>query len=416
MKSNTDKKYLYGLLSYNSINIGDEIQSVACSRFLPQIDELVYREMINSFVSEDCKKTKLIMNAWWMWKSKNFLPSKCIEPLLISMFIRPEIRKEILTENVRKYLLNNGPVGCRDMSTYEWLQNENIPSYFSGCLTLTLQRNYEIPRENYILCVDVKPELVEAIKKRTTRPVYDISRMLSPYYTSEQRLDVAKVMLRLYQDAHLVVSSRLHVILPSLAMETPVLRIISDEQEMGDFDRYKGYETFFNSYTNEEIINNPTAYNFDEPLANPNNHLKLRNDLINKCQKFTGYNNTNSLIDKNINPAVEIIRLNRNSYRQIERLSYWLTPKSLKKVLKNRLKGYNQYDLIGFNIFKNEGLFKLYFNKFKYKLLYKICTGKKKEHYVTKLNQINKYLKYHLDTEQTQTLVTVERERERERE
>ena len=43
----------------------------------------------------------------------------------------------------------------------------NIPSYFSGCLTLTLQRNYEIPRQDYILCVDVEPHVVDKIKQLT---------------------------------------------------------------------------------------------------------------------------------------------------------------------------------------------------------------------------------------------------------
>ena len=50
--------YSYGLLSYSSVNIGDEIQSVAQSRFLPRIDEYVQRETIGRFVPKFNKKRK----------------------------------------------------------------------------------------------------------------------------------------------------------------------------------------------------------------------------------------------------------------------------------------------------------------------------------------------------------------------
>ena len=56
--------FQFGLLRYSSVNIGDEIQSIAASRFLPRIDCLVQREKIKQFSSGI--KTKLIMNAWWV--------------------------------------------------------------------------------------------------------------------------------------------------------------------------------------------------------------------------------------------------------------------------------------------------------------------------------------------------------------
>ena len=183
-----DKQISHSILAYNSINIGDEIQSIAASRFVPDVDEFVYREQISDFVPKSGNITKCILNAWWMWRPEKFPPSKYIDPLLTSLYIKPAIRKKFLTGEVRKYFLDHGPVGCRDVGTYEWLQSQNIPAYFSGCLTLTLQRNYKIPRQDYILCVDVPDECVQYIKTKTSRPVYSISRMLSPYYSSAQRL------------------------------------------------------------------------------------------------------------------------------------------------------------------------------------------------------------------------------------
>ena len=332
-----DKAISYGILAYNSINIGDEIQSIAASRFVPNVDEFVYREQISDFVPKSGNITKCILNAWWMWRPEKFPPSKYIDPLLTSLYIKPAIRKKFLTGEVRKFFLEHGPVGCRDVGTYEWLKRENIPAYFSGCLTLTLQRNYKIPRQDYILCVDVPDECIQYIKTKTSRPVYSISRMLSPYYSSAQRLRLAKIILRLYHDAALVVSPRLHVILPSLAMETPVLRLIANEEICGEISRYSGYETFLNSVDITKSIDDLGNYDFDNPADNPHNHLEVRKNLIKKCSDFTGFDNPESLIDENINPIIELLQLNEYSNKQIKRIAFWLSPWKLFRIFLRRL-------------------------------------------------------------------------------
>lgn len=105
----------YGALKFNSTNIGDEIQSIAAQRFLPQVDYYIFRDHLNKFSSDE--KVKLIMNSWYTWKPRNFPPSECIDPLLISMFINPDCREKILTKDTIAYLKKYGPVGCRDLST-----------------------------------------------------------------------------------------------------------------------------------------------------------------------------------------------------------------------------------------------------------------------------------------------------------
>ena len=82
------EKTSFGLIKYTSFNIGDEIQSLAASRFLPNIDYYINRERTDKFKSDQEEKVKVIMNAWWMWQSKHFPPSEDIDPLLISMHIQ----------------------------------------------------------------------------------------------------------------------------------------------------------------------------------------------------------------------------------------------------------------------------------------------------------------------------------------
>lgn len=388
-----DSDFSYGVLGYNSINIGDEIQSVAQSRFLPQIDEVVYREQIKNFVPKLGKKTKCIMNAWWMWRPKNFPPSKWIEPLLISMHIRPAVRKEILTNNAKEYFLKHGPVGCRDMETYEWLKNEGIPAYFSGCLTLTLQRNYNIPRQNYILCVDVDEKVVDEIQKRTSRPVYSMSRMLSPYYKAEQRFELAKLVLRLYHDAHLVVSPRLHVMLPALAMETPVCRIDSRcEKVVDDYSRYAGFEEFCNSVNIDLGIQELEKYDFDNPPANPTKHIEMRNDLIKRCSEFTGYDNTESLILDEPYPLIKFMQLNAYHYSNVKRLLHFAKNTDLIKTVKQKWMGIDKFNLIDNIIKTNSTKRDLQLDLIRCLFLKSITHGVKKKHYTEKVNNIKQEL------------------------
>ena len=77
-------------------------------------------------------------------------------------------------------------------------------------------------RKDFILAVDLDKKIVDEIRQRTNRPVYDLTVWLLPNL-HKKRFDMAKTMLYLYQSAHCVVSSRLHVCMPCLAMETPVL-------------------------------------------------------------------------------------------------------------------------------------------------------------------------------------------------
>ena len=321
--------FYYGLIKYSSINIGDEVQCIAAMRFLPHIDEYVHRDRINRFKSKNHKKVKLIMNAWWTQNIKGFPPSEAIEPLMISMYIRHNKRKKFLTSKVKKYFLKHSPIGCRDKSTYEWLKRENIPAYFSGCLTLTLERNNDIPKEDYILCVDTSDDVVNAIKQRTKRPVYSISRMLSPYNTYEDRLKIAKLMLRVYQSAHCVVSPRLHVILPSLALKTPALRIIPNNHV--EDGRWDGYEDFVRTVKETDFINNVEVYDFDNPPNNPDNYLELRKSLIETTEKFTHYNNQNSLIEDAKFPLIDLLGLLRYQIHNQKRILYWASVSQLIK-------------------------------------------------------------------------------------
>ncbi len=281
----------YGLFSYHTENIGDEIQSIAARRFLPAVDEYVDRDNVGAWLPTE--PTKIIMNGWYMHPPYAWPPvSDGIDPLLVSMYIDqadPNVERAFFSEESIHYLNAYGPVGARDLSSLEFLQQHGVNAYFSGCMTLTLQRDPDIPRGEFILAVDVPQPVVSMIEAHTDRPVIQSS----PYYdadmSNEDRFAVAEYFLYLYQSAHAVVTTRLHAMLPSLALETPVL-LVKDHLKY-DSRRYAGLDSLVNSLTDEEYLEDYSKYDVNTPPLNPDAYLDLRVPLIERASSFTGYNN-----------------------------------------------------------------------------------------------------------------------------
>lgn len=282
----------FALFEYNTENIGDEVQSIAARRFLPKVDYYIDRDNLSNFKSDH--SVKLIMNGWYNRNPKSWPPraDSNIEPLLISMHVSQkdkQVVKSFLSPDSVEFLKKNGPVGARDKTTEEFFIKHNIPSYFSGCVTLTLQRDPEIKKRDFILAVDVSKKIVETIKQRTNRPVIEISVYHFPYLSREERFFVAEYFLSLYQSAAAVITTRLHAMLPSLAFETPVL-LIKDNKKY-EAKRYAGLMELVRSATEQEFINSSGIFKLDNPTKNPSKYKKIRESIIEKCSNFTGFNN-----------------------------------------------------------------------------------------------------------------------------
>lgn len=271
-------------------NIGDYIQSVAQEQFFPEFDCYVEREELNSYHSDEV--TNVIMNGWFMWKPEHFPPSKDIRPLFISFHIAPFISERLLTKESVDYLKKHEPIGARDHNTEKLLKSKGIDCYFSGCLTLTLGNTYKKTHPNGVVFVDPyypiagrkislynpllyiksfwfllknykKAQKLQnrfAVESRTifhfisarferlycAANFYEFYKSCfgddvifeadyvthniesSTYHDNDQWMNAARNLIRRYTDAELVVTSRIHCALPCLAVETPVIFVVSD--------------------------------------------------------------------------------------------------------------------------------------------------------------------------------------------
>ena len=172
---------VFALLDYkapdvyrNSTNIGDWMQSLAAMRQLARLDGVEWSfddpdlaplmDRLRAGI-EPAKRTPaagnahltvidrdfalsapprrsklwLIGNGWYaapvFGETRAWPAAANVEALLVSVHMS---QTRDLSPGRLKWLRAQGPVGCRDLATLAWLRNQDVPAYFSGCLTMTL--------------------------------------------------------------------------------------------------------------------------------------------------------------------------------------------------------------------------------------------------------------------------------------
>lgn len=265
-------------------NIGDYIQNIAAMQYLPTIDDYIDREslyegkekikvIMNGWYIGDTSKFPYYNCIIPLPISMHIVP-EIAEELLSN--------KEVFNW-FKKY----EPIGCRDKETERLLENRGIKAYFSNCLTLTLGKTYKHKSDSEgIIFVDPylnkhkdfsKKQLFKIFSNVLFHPVlflklkkkfigktnvyctWEMSRKEflfnvlqfieiykriipinkiknatflthivkvgngSSYTTEESKLEYAKSLLSIYENASCVISSRMHCLLPCIAMKTPVL-------------------------------------------------------------------------------------------------------------------------------------------------------------------------------------------------
>lgn len=317
------------LLIYQDVhghyNVGDYIQSLAAKGFLPEADEFINREKAAHYRGE---KRKLIMNGWFTHtKTNEWIPSEDLDTKFVAFHINSKAKDVILSKEGIAYLKTKEPIGCRDQKTVDLLKNEGIDAYFTGCLTLTLDRYrkdnieregiyivdplYNYPQKKYMFhsfTTSLKGilsgkflnlgKLDKHISSIFTQELLDVAeyryQLLPGKNVSEQeRFKVAENLLEEYSKAKLVITSRIHCALPCLAMGTPVI-YINGFDSIIDTCRFDGIIDLFNRIdvnpkTGEFTSNfNLEGYKIgvNTIVKNKNDYLKLANHMKNVCQGF----------------------------------------------------------------------------------------------------------------------------------
>lgn len=322
----------YGLLiNRNCENIGDDIQAYAEAQFLPRVDVMIDRENLDIFKYGDgTEPVALIMGAWFMWKKYNWPPSKQIVPLMVGYhhFQREKNLKDlrgyaipIFDEHYSgiggQWLKDYGPVGCRDEYTCEVLDKCGIPNYFSGCVTLTLPKQKKTKDAGTYVCLVDLNDKVEKKVRSLIGDKYKIKKFShtvprKPDATWEEKAKDVEEILTIYQNAKYVVTRRLHVALPCLAMGVPVLVIQS--YKMNDPHRFEPYRDWLHYCRNNDFLKNGyPGFDFENGTPNKENYLetskkirKTMEDFVNYCEK--NKNKPLDFFDKTTYSEEELLR------------------------------------------------------------------------------------------------------------
>lgn len=258
---------------FNLGNLGDCVQNIAVENLYKKLgiapNDLLHvnRDELPDYNGTKCK---LVMQSWFGYTNKTFpLPwSKKIEPIFIGFHISSgnHGREHFITNNVHTAMAEFQPIGCRDRNSRDFLKSFGLDAYFSGCMTLTFDKRESEPSDGKIFIVDVNRKSLNKIPNRIKRcadfsitHLYKFDKYPITENDAQTFEDTAREILNRYKnEAKLVITSRIHVAMPCVAMGIPVI-FITDRPYDERFDVLRGILPIY-SYRDIYWINwNPTA-------------------------------------------------------------------------------------------------------------------------------------------------------------
>jgi len=242
---------MFARLAYShSTNLGDQIQSLATERFLGEKPLSVERHELKAYEGE---KVILLMQGYFVADNYRcaFPPSKNIVPVFVGFHIaniKTTLQHYSSPETVN-YLKQYAPIGCRDGSTVSFLRKKGIEAYLSRCLTLTFPRRDENVVGKSFFFVDT-PEWLKPSRFTNKRfnEMYKAAVFLSQETNAEGDDEKRQIALEriemLKNEAKLVVTTRLHIASPCIAMGIPTVLILPLRYPKR-FDMLKGIIPFY---------------------------------------------------------------------------------------------------------------------------------------------------------------------------
>lgn len=266
-KNNNPKTNLnpdYAVMYASTVNIGDDIQTLAAINFLKKKGIVNYTYVDREKLSEyNGKPITLIMNGWFMHNINKFPPSKYITPIFISVHINNE---KIIKQN-KSYFKKYEPIGCRDQSTVDMFRKNGVNAYFTGCLTLYFDEFEEKNNIKYMVDINTECDYIPDIEidKKSLKNFIEIKHDINKNLSIKDRMKLASELLEKYKKSKLVITTRLHCILPCRAFNTDSIFI---HKNYKNDPRFSGLK---------DIINGDDKLNDNKKNINRNNLSKIRN-------------------------------------------------------------------------------------------------------------------------------------------
>ncbi|MBJ7428938.1 MAG: hypothetical protein JHD28_08285, partial [Bacteroidia bacterium] len=224
-------KYFYQIEGLKRNNLGDVIQGLAAKQFLPNNAKPANREKLSLLINEP---SLLIANGWYQHEFDKFPPPAEVIPFYISVHIAKS--DFIKIKSIREHFKKNAPIGCRDSKTLWLMRGFGIPAYYSSCLTLTFNNSNSFQGDkSEVIWVDnidhpiplkIEQKLNELIPEGFTKISHDpLSRFLKFETYVEDNTELTFSLFKRYEQAKLVLTTKIHCALPCIGMGIPVILI-----------------------------------------------------------------------------------------------------------------------------------------------------------------------------------------------
>ena len=216
----------------NWANLGDDIQTVAAKRLLPQVDGYISREAL----SEAEESGVISLNGFFLGEG-SWPPSGSLEPFFYAFHIAAHSQEKVCSAEGLRYLRKYQPIGCRDRGTMDLLAKHGIEAFYSKCVSLTFEKRQKDPDEGVVFLVGLSKaaESVVPRKIRERAVVVDQPKLRLPSLSHETREQLAEHLLDTYaKRASLVITSKIHCAMPCIAMGIPVV-FLYDKSKKNDY-------------------------------------------------------------------------------------------------------------------------------------------------------------------------------------
>ena len=156
-----------------------------------------------------------------------------IHPLYFGFYLN-EGSWELLSKNERfiRSMKSYEPIGCRDFGSRDYLRSLGVKAYFSGCMTMTIEKRKQHPYENKTFLIDALNDVNQFIPENLRKNCVYLSQEgtfpsgVFPICDEDVEKIDAMAYERLQQlksEATFVITSRIHTAMPCVAMGIPVV-------------------------------------------------------------------------------------------------------------------------------------------------------------------------------------------------
>ena len=260
------------------LNIGDYVQSIAVKNAISKVLKNVNfkyfdRDNLLNYYQENGSDV-CIMQGFFPSRL-DWLPNKYIYPVFIGFHLGGAMEYTQKTNGSERifykfhkifpWYFKDKDIGCRDRRTEAFVRSIGINAYFSRCLSLTLPRREKLKSQNkiFVSCFSyvLKPLNIFLSTKSLENIEYVSPEVNVKSFTKEgyEKLDSIDFMLtcktyleKFKNEAKLVITDRIHIAGPCLAMGIPTIVIKRTEND----PRYDIFDGIVKCHTLDEVIKN----------------------------------------------------------------------------------------------------------------------------------------------------------------